>query len=147
MRKKAVLILGCLALVGSVVYAIKEAVLIRLAAGPLPADWHLVVMSPLRDRRPEQAAQRFLAQLKTNRCRGLLLQAGYGSDAVGAFCAKEESSAPDRFDLVNRKTSQSKTKMQYVWRTKKPTEFAGLCEITVTRAGSEWVVTDYQRAY
>ncbi len=147
MRKKATLVVGCLALASAIVYALREPVLIRMAAGPLPADWRLVVMSPFRDRGPERAAEQFLAQLKTDRCRELLRQAGHSSDAVEAFCAREHSFAPDRFDLVDRKASQSKTRLQYIWRIAKPTEFAGLCEVTVTRAGSEWVVTDYQRAY
>jgi len=147
MRKKAISVLGCLVLAGAVVYALREAVLIRLAVGPLPADRRLVVMSPFRDRGPERAAKQFLAALKTGRCRELLGQAGHRSDTIDAFCAKEESFAPDRFDLVNRKTTQSKTRLQYIWRIAQPTEFAGFCEVTVTRAGSEWVVTDYQRAY
>jgi len=85
--------------------------------------------------------------LKTDRCRELLRQAGHRSDTLEAFCAKEASFAPDRFDLINRITAQSKTRLQYIWRTAQPTEFAGFCEVTVTRAGTEWVVTDYQRAY
>ncbi|MGE5623888.1 MAG: hypothetical protein ACM3UP_02565 [Methanocella sp.] len=147
MRKKATLVLGCLVLAGAVVYAFREAVLIRLAAGPLPADRRLVVMSPFRDRGPERAAKQFLAALKTDRCRELLRQAGHRFDTIEAFCAKEASFAPDRFDLINRITAQSKTRLQYIWRTAQPTEFAGFCEVTVTRAGTEWVVTDYQRAY
>lgn len=124
-----------------------EAVLIRSAAEPLRADRRLVVMSPFRDRRPERAAKQFLAALRADRCRELVCQAGYRSDTIEAFRAKEGAFDPDRFYLTNRTTTQSKTRLQYVWRTAQPTEFAGFCEVTVTRAGTEWVVTDYQRAY
>lgn len=61
--------------------------------------------------------------------------------------AGTQQPVPDlRFGLVVRKASQSKTRLQYIWRIAKPTEFVGLCEVIVTRAGSEWVVSGYQRA-
>ncbi|MCZ2075090.1 MAG: hypothetical protein LC130_08830 [Bryobacterales bacterium] len=147
MRKKIAIVAGCVALAGAAAYAFKEPVLIRLSAGSLPGDRRLILMSPFRDREPEKVARLFLSELKTNRCRELLLQAGHTTGDVEAFCAKEGSLAPDQFDLINRKSSGSMTHLQYIWRMARRTDFAGLCELSVQRRGSSWVVTDYSRAY
>ena len=147
MQHKIAIIAGCVALAGAVAYALREPVLLRLSMGPLPGDRRLILMSPFRDREPEKVAQLFLSSLKTNRCRELLLHAGHATGDVDAFCAKERSFAPDRFDLINRESSSSTTHLQYIWRMARRTDFAGLCDVSVQHHGSGWTVTDYSRAY
>ena len=145
MRTKTWLGVAVACVCGLAIYATLRPVLFR---GSLPGSDHpIVLMSPFRDRQPEQVGQAFLGSLRTSRCRELLLKAGHKSPAAEDFCGKEAAFVPDEYRLLDRKDNGASVGLESELVIKSRQGWSGLAELVVARTDGRWSVVDYARAY
>lgn len=145
MRTKILLGVALACAGGLAIYAAVRPVLF---SGSLPgSDHRIVLMSPFRDRQPEQIGRALLGSLRTSQCRELLLKAGHRSPAVDDFCGKEAAFVPDKYRLLDRKDSGASVRLEYEWVITSRQGWSGLAELVVARSNGRWSVVDYARAY
>lgn len=119
--------------------------LVDWSGGPLGP---VLVLNPLRDRAPEQVADRFLRLLRTKECRAALGQIGLAAGTIESICEKERVFAPDRFDLQRRDDSGNKIQLVFNLSARDRKDVAGICVLTVRREGGfDWQVSGYDREY
>jgi hypothetical protein len=143
MKRKLLLGFFCIVILLCFIFTFMRPMIIQVSKGPLAP---FAIPNPFRDRNPERVARQFLANLKTEKCRDLLVSLGYEEKAE-LFCLKESKVVPDSYRMLLRTDSANSVRLIFRWSVINPGNYQGICLVDLKKEGTSWRVSTYEREY